>query len=306
MNLRHLKFFVKLAETEHMAKAAEELDISQPSLSYAINSLEDELGVPLFEKDGRNIKLTNYGKIYLDYVKRSLAELKEGTKYIDELTDVNRGHINLGFTFTMGQDLIPRLVREFKNNPEMKNISFSFKQGTTSELVKDLINDDLDLIFASKPNDHLLHEQINPIHLIDQEIMAAVPFNHPLANQDSVTLAQLSHYPFVLYSKKSGLRSDIDHLFDKYRIKPKIKLESIEDHTIIGFVHWGYGVAIIPHLPQLAPNQVKLLHLEADKNWHSLYAITKNNHFLTPSASRFLDFSRNYCKKNYLDQHKFI
>lgn len=77
MNLKHLEFFITLAKTEHMAKAAELLGISQPSLSYAINNLEDELGAPLFEKDGRNIKLTNYGKIYLAYVQNSLNTLKE-------------------------------------------------------------------------------------------------------------------------------------------------------------------------------------------------------------------------------------
>lgn len=67
MNLRHLEFFVELAHTEHMAKAAENLGITQPSLSYAISSIEKELGVPLFEKDGRNIKLSKYGEIYLRY-----------------------------------------------------------------------------------------------------------------------------------------------------------------------------------------------------------------------------------------------
>ena len=109
MNLRHLKFFVVLAKTQHMAKAAELLNISQPSLSYAINSLEKELGVPLFEKDGRNIKLTNFGSIYLTYVQKSLSELDRGSEYISELLDINRGHINLGFTFSMGQEILNKV-----------------------------------------------------------------------------------------------------------------------------------------------------------------------------------------------------
>ena len=110
MNIRHLRFFVELAKTEHMAKTAEKLGISQPSLSYAISSIEEELGVPLFEKEGRNIRLTNYGKIYLEYVKSGLSDLDRGGEYIAELLDVNRGHIRVGFTFTMGQDLIPQLI----------------------------------------------------------------------------------------------------------------------------------------------------------------------------------------------------
>lgn len=305
MNLRHLQFFVKLAQTQHMAKAAELLGISQPSLSYAISSLEDELGVPLFEKDGRNIKLTNYGKIYLNYVQGSLSQLEEGSEYIRELLDVNRGHINLGFTFTMGQDLVPRLVHEFLKEPEREKINFTFNQGTTAELIQDLIDDKLDLVLASSPNKQQL-DQINTCHLVNQEIMAAVPLKHPLAKRKSITLKELAKYPMILYSKDSGFRPDIDQLFKQESITPNIKLESTEDHTIIGFVHWGYGVAIIPHLPQLANNQVKLLHLDVKQNWHPMFIMTKNNHFLTPSTSLFFDFVQNYCKTHYLDQNILI
>lgn len=306
MNLRHLQFFVQLAKTEHMAKAAELLDISQPSLSYAINSLEEELGVPLFEKDGRNIKLTNYGKIYLQYVKKSLNELEQGSEYISELLDVNRGHINLGFTFTMGQDLVPRLVREFQKQPQRQNISFSFIQGTTDELVGQLLNDDLDLVLASEPTIHQQRDQISIYHLVNQEILAAVPSDYPFKNGQTITLPELKCYPFILYSNKSGLREDINKLLRRHKLNPEVKLESIEDHTIIGFVHWDYGVALIPHLPQLDPKQVKLLHLNEPGNFHKLYAITKNNHFMTPSATMFQEFVQDYCKKHYLDQNKLI
>lgn len=306
MNIRHLEFFVKLAQTQHMAKAAEMLGISQPSLSYAISNLENELGIPLFEKDGRNIKLTNYGKIYLHYVQNSLSQLRKGSEYISELLDINTGHINLGFTFTMGQDLVPRLVHEFLKNQSRKNISFSFQQGTTTQLIKDLINDKLDLILASNPNNLLQSDQLSIHHIVNQEIMAAVPINHKLSKKKSVTLNELAKYPMIIYSKESGLRPDIDRLLQAQNIYPQIRLESTEDHTIIGFVHWGYGVAIIPHLPQLANNQVKLLHLDVKQNWHPLFLITKNNHFLTPSTSLFLNFVQDYCKNNYLDRDKLI
>lgn len=152
MNIRHLRFFVELAKTEHMAKTAEKLGISQPSLSYAISSIEEELGVPLFEKEGRNIRLTNYGKIYLEYVKSGLSDLDRGSEYIAELLDVNRGHIRVGFTFTMSQDLIPQLICKFKQEKDTKDITFSFVQGTTDDLVDQLVNDDLDLVVSPAPD----------------------------------------------------------------------------------------------------------------------------------------------------------
>lgn len=289
-----------------MAKAAEELDISQPSLSYAISTLEKEIGIPLFEKDGRNIKLTNYGRIYLKYVQNSLSELEQGSEYISELLDINKGHINLGFTFTMGQDIVPRLVHEFLNEPTRKNISFSFKQGTTEELTKDLLNDKLDLVFSSNPNNLNQHKQFDLYHSVNQEIMAAVPPQHPLSKKDHVSLQELCQYPLIAYSKQSGLEPTIAAMLAHEQVKPKIKMAAIEDHTIIGFVHWGFGVAIIPHLPQLANDQVKLLHLDTDKNWHELFSVTKNNHFMTPSMTLFFDFVCKYCKQHYLEKNVLI
>ena len=206
MNIRHLRFFVELAKTEHMAKTAEKLGISQPSLSYAISSIEEELGVPLFEKEGRNIRLTNYGKIYLEYVKSGLSDLDRGGKYIAELLDVNRGHIRVGFTFTMGQDLIPQLICKFKQEKDTKDIAFSFVQGTTDYLVDQLVNDELDLVVSSAPDLPGLEDKVDISHLVDQEMLAVVPFSNPLAQKDSVSLADLAKYPMIYYSKSSGLR----------------------------------------------------------------------------------------------------
>lgn len=86
MNLNHLQYFVKLAHLEHYTKAAKDLDITQPSLSHAISSLEEELGTKLFEKQGRNVSLTKYGKIFLKYVEKSLDYLQEGVDKTKALT----------------------------------------------------------------------------------------------------------------------------------------------------------------------------------------------------------------------------
>lgn len=306
MNLRHLQFFVVLAQTEHMAKAAEKLGISQPSLSYAISSIEEELGVPLFEKSGRNIKLTNYGAIYLQYVQNSLNELNSGAEYISELLDINRGHVNLGYTFTLGQDLVPRLVHEFKKEEQTKNINFSFNQNTTDILIKSLLNDELDIVLASMPQKQDIKDKINTFHLVDQEILAAVPFENPLAKYSSVSLQELVQYPFIYYSQNSGLRPQLDRMFAQAHVKPNITIESIEDHTIVGFVHWNYGVAVIPNLPQLDPHEMKLLHLKDKVGLHPIYIITKADHFLTPAVNRFSEFAQRYCYKNYVSQNKLI
>lgn len=289
-----------------MAKAADNLNISQPSLSYAIASIEKELGVPLFEKDGRNIRLTNYGRIYLKYVQESLDELKRGSEYISELLDVNSGHINLGFTFTLGQSLIPKLIYEFNQKTNTQLGVFTFNQGTTADLISQLLDDKLDLIFASMPADASLKTKLNIAHLVDQEILAIVPNHSPLASRDSVSLQELVQYPFIGYSKNSGLYPRLHAIIEKAHVHPQLLTEAEEDHTIIGFVHYGFGVALIPNLPQLNPTFVKQLHIANNIGVHKLYAITKANHFLTPAVSRFQSFSLQYCKEYYQQAGRYL
>lgn len=151
-----------------------------------------------------------------------------------------------------------------------------------------------------------IKDKINIFHLVDQEILAAVPFENPLAKRKDVSLKELVQYPFIYYSEKSGLRPQLDQMFNKANIKPKILIEAVEDHTIIGFVHWNYGVAVVPNLPQLNPNEVKLLHLKDKIGMHPIYIITKSDHFLPPAVNRFNEFVQKYCYQNYVSKDKLI
>ena len=124
MNLDYLRYFVKLAEVRHYTKAAELLSISQPSLSHAIRQLEGELGVPLFEKTGRNTALTRFGEEFLACCRRTLSALDEGVASIKRSAK-GEGLIRLGFLRVLGSSYIPELASEFmKANPH-RNIQFN-------------------------------------------------------------------------------------------------------------------------------------------------------------------------------------
>ena len=120
MNLFHLRYFETLARTEHYSKAAEILSITQPSLSYAISTLESELGIQLFEKRGRNIVLTKYGKAFYSNVKEILASLDNAVRDI-KLVANGEGEINIGFLRTLGTDYVPTTVKNFLDlHPEQR------------------------------------------------------------------------------------------------------------------------------------------------------------------------------------------
>lgn len=149
MNLNQLYYFKTIANLQHFRIASERLNVSQPSLSASMSSLEKELGVVLFEKQGRNIKLTKYGEIFLGYVENSLETLDVGINKIKTLTNNTGGNIDIAYVFPLAPSYIPKIVRKFLDENENKNISFTFKQGLTSEIVDGLKNSKYDLGFCS-------------------------------------------------------------------------------------------------------------------------------------------------------------
>ncbi|KRK40067.1 LysR family transcriptional regulator [Loigolactobacillus bifermentans] len=309
MNLRHLEFFKELARTQHVSKAAENLGISQPSLSYAIKKLETELGVPLFEPDGRNIKLTALGRQYLVYINAGLESLEQGNAIIHQLNNPDEGHVSLGFTYTMGQRLVPELLKHFSEQPANAKISFDLDQNATGHLLQDLLADKYDVVLAShaaKVNDQETANLFEFTPIVQQEIKLALPLDHPLLQQDRIYLKDLTPYDFIMFSQKSGLRPLIDRIFQQANIQPQVKYELVEDHTIIGLVQYGMGIALVPNLPQLDQSQVALCHIADNHLPHQLYLITRKNHFLTPSVQRFEQFVRQYCQQTYTDQQRLL
>ena len=149
MNLSQLQYFKVLAQEEHYTRAAQMLSITQPSLSHAISQLEQELGTRLFEKKGRNVVLTRYGKMFLPYVGESLKVLNEGVQRIQEVNGSRHGIIHLAYIYTMGSEFAPKLVRKFLNAYPDYDIEFHFTVGTTGEIIDGLKDDKYDIVFSS-------------------------------------------------------------------------------------------------------------------------------------------------------------
>ena len=126
MNIFYLRYFVMLAHEKHYTKAAKQLCITQPSLSHAIDQLEKELGVQLFEKAGRNTTLTRFGEEFLACAEHTLATLDEGVETIKK-SAAGDGVIRLGFVRPLGIKFIPQLAAEFLKENKDKNIKFTFK-----------------------------------------------------------------------------------------------------------------------------------------------------------------------------------
>ena len=166
-----------LAHVKHYTKAAEQLCITQPSLSHAIAQMEKELGVPLFEKNGRNTMLTPFGREFLSCAEHTLSTLDDGIASLQRSAR-GSGLIRLGFVRPLGIEFVPHLAADFLRAYPENDIRFTFHTGITQHLLDDLAQRKVDLLFCSKPQDDL---KFTAVPVQKQELVVIVPQNHPLA-----------------------------------------------------------------------------------------------------------------------------
>jgi DNA-binding transcriptional LysR family regulator len=293
MNLYQLYYFKTLAKLEHYTKAAEELSLTQPSLSHAISSLESELDVLLFEKHGRNIRLTEYGKTFLAYVESALEELEAGTKKVREIATERDANISLGFIYTLSSRYIPKLISSFKKYEQNKHINFSLKEGWSREactisLVKSLKEGKFDAIFVSLiPND----PEIDFIPIYDQNLVVLLSKENPLAKNNSIDLKDTESYPIIQYSGKIGLRDEINRLFEKVNITPNIGYEIEDELAMAGLVAANLGIAIVPENVNILKNKdVVVRPIHNPVYIRKIYMGLCKNRQLSSSLQRFKDY----------------
>lgn len=289
MNLSQLKYFVTLARLEHYTKAAEELEITQPSLSHAMSLLEQELGTKLFQKQGRNVGLTKYGKFFLEYARESLRILELGIEKTQEMTGQTRGVIDLAFIYTLGSEFVPEMVGDFLRLHEELDVQFKFTVGNTVELIQGLKEEKYDVAFCS------MIEKESGIEFVPvgiEKLVVVVPKGHPLSGKGQVDLEEAAAYPQVYYTKESGLRPTIDRLFEMVRIRPKIAYEIEEDGAMAGLVAQNFGIAIMPDIPILRNLNVEVLELRSPQLKRQIYMATSKENYQTPMVKKFVEYVR--------------
>ncbi len=287
MNLNHLAYFRVLGNTEHYTKAANELNITQPSLSHAIHALEDSLGTALFEKQGRNVKLTKYGKFYHQIVDKALSDLEYGENQMRMLTGQKGGRIDLAFNYMLGSNFVPSVIQHFLTKSSNMDISFSLYQGDSNEIIKGLKEEIYDIGFCSYVENE---PDITFVKIAQEEFVAIVPLNHPLAKKDEISLLEIEGEPMVYYDTRSSLRQEIDSLYREMNLYPNIICEMLEDTAIAGLVSIGYGIAIVHDTSILSKYPIKKLRIVQPYRQHNIYMATLNNHYVTPSVQRLFNF----------------
>lgn len=289
MDWQQLKYFQAIAGVQHMTRAAEMLSISQSALSRSIARLEDELGVPLFERRGRSIVLNRYGRLFLKRVNRILNEFNEGKQEIKDLVDSDYGQVTLGFLHTLGSEVIPDLIAAYHHR--YPKVDFQLNQNNSYSLLRQLEAGEFDLCLVTPVETKM---KIQWVQLWKEELFAIVPAGHPYAKCKSITLAQLADKPFIFLKKGNALRQITDQLCKEAGIVPKIMFEGEELHTIAGFVAAGLGVALMPEIKDLDPDKVAKIKVCRPKCERSIGIASIEGRYLSAAAKQFKKFVIDY------------
>lgn len=293
MNLKQLEYFKVLAETEHMTQSAEKLNMTQPNLSHAIKDLEEELKVKLFQKSGRNIKLTKYGKQFYQTTCNVLFDLNKGIEELQNLIHPATGKIDFGFTYTMALGPAPQVISDFKSIEGNALIEFNLIHNNSTQLIQSLLNEEIDIALCSKIEDN---PNIDFFKYIEEEIVLIVPKDHELAQLNIIDLKDTKNYPFISFNDSSGLKPTIDTMFSEAGFMPKVLFSLEEDNAMASFVSQGFGIALVPNIPTLKSFDVAALKIKEPQLKRYLYIATLKRGFLSTPVQNFLNFLRSQSK----------
>jgi Transcriptional regulator len=281
-----LRYFITLAQLEHYGKTAEKLKITQPGLSHAIASLEEELGVRLFEKEGRNIVLNKYGKMFYDDVNKIMNMLDTSVNSFQNISE-GGGIISLSMIKPLAIKDIPKVTHDFLEINNEKEIDFRFDTGVTKDIVEGLKSGIYDIGFCSKMEEET---EVEFVPIKKQEMCAVVPYDHPLAKYKELHLKDTIPYKQIIFSKSSGLRPVIDGLFEKIGEYPKVSYEIEEDSLMVGLVAQNFGIAILPKMYSIQYINVKAIPI-IKPDWESYFYIARmKNRYHSKAADSFFRY----------------
>ena len=245
MELRQLRYFCAVAETASFSRAAQQTHVSQPSLSQQIQKLEQELGVRLFDRLGRTVRLTEPGRLFLPRARNILHEVEAASSNIQEHATEIGGTVSMGVIPTVAPYFLPRRLAVFSR--KYPSVRVNVVEEITPLLLEALRAGRVDVAILALPLTARGHEFV-PFPIVTEKLFAALPKGHRLAKRRHVALEQLREEPFLLLRDGHCFRDTALDLCKQARMHPKVVFESGQFSSILSMVAAGMGVSIVPHM----------------------------------------------------------
>lgn len=271
IELRHLRYFVAVAEDLNFTRAAARLHISQPPLSQQIRQMEHELGVSLFHRTKHRVRLTEAGEAVLGEARRTLAQVNRVGIAARRVSEGLSGNLQVGFPSSVPHTTLPAILRAFRSR--YPDVRLALHERSTEEQLELLAAGTIDAGFLRLPvADAPASLLVRPI--LREPLILALPKKHPLGRLSAVPIRALATEPFVLLPRHAapGLYDQIDGICRRAGFKPSVAQEAMQIQTIISLVSAGLGVAIVPR-------SIQTLHRE-----HVVYRTLKGSKAMTEMA----------------------
>ena len=270
MELRHLEYFVAVAEELSFTRASRRLHVVQSGVSSAIQGLERELGAALFDRDRHRVTLTEAGRALLPEARATLAAAQAAADAVAETTAGLRGALSIGTMISTGPVGLPVLLGRFHEQHPGVLVKLRVMPGGSAELAREVISGGLDLALLSLPGEAPAGLAVRPLA---QEPLALIcAAKHPLASVESVPLETLAEEAFIDFPVGWGTRAVVDRAFAAAGIDRQVSFEVADYATAAGLVGNGLGVAFVPTSTAASLDGVARVRVDAALDWRILVA----------------------------------
>jgi len=288
MTLRQLRTFKAVADLGSFSLAAQQLRLSQPSVSYQVKELEEALGLPLLDRLSKRIQLTEAGSILYGYARRTLDVLDEAALALEEMRGIKRGNLRVGASTTVGIYLLPAALGAFKKlHP---GLVISLEIGTRASVQEKVLRNELDLAVVGPA---LKDSDLAIIPFLSDELVVVAPAGHRLAKKRGLSLKDLSAEPFVMREQASGSRWSLEKAARKAGAKLQVAMELGSNGAIKHAVESGLGLAVLSRYACLLElSSGRLVELDVHgfpirRDWHIVHLRRRK---LPASVQAFITF----------------
>jgi len=287
VTLRQMRVFAAVARHLSFTRAARELHLTQPAVSQQVKLLEDEVGLPLFEKLGRKVQLAPAGAELLRYATQTLELMREAAESLAAMRGLKRGVLKLGAVST-AKYFAPSLLSAF--TPSYPEVTIKFGVGNREEIIAQMAANEIDLVIMGRPPREL---ETNAVAFAKHPLVIIASPDHPLAAKKRIPLKQLSSEQFLIREEGSGTRASMEHVFRERHVPFRVSMEVSSNETIKQAVMAGMGISFISaHTVGLELAAGKLVCLDIAglpivRDWYVMHLRDKH---LSPIAAAFRTF----------------
>jgi DNA-binding transcriptional LysR family regulator len=293
VELRHLRYFVAVAEAENVLRAAtQKLHVSQPAVSRQIRDLEDELGAQLFERTGKSVRLTDAGFLFLKEARAVLERTDEAVRSVRAFAQAGETELHVGYSPALRARIVSPTLRVFQR--EMPKVHVKLHDWSNEKMVTGLRDGRLQLAFIVRPSKRGEFRDLRFEELVREQVRLAVPPTHPFALRRSVSLADAAKEPFIGLTREDfpDYHAYLAAIFAPVKNKPRIMEEHDSMISVISAVEAGTGVAVgVEALGYSFGSPVKLVRLTPEPKPLSFGIATRKGK-LSPATEKFCQCAR--------------